>query len=60
MNHESYIEGEADRTSLGGPTKHLKFHHFYIVNFHSAISQPSSETAQGRPGQTKTDQGKVV
>ena len=37
----SYIEGEADRTSQGSPPRHLKFHNFYIVYFHSAISQPS-------------------
>ena len=36
----SHIEEEADRTILGGPSRHLKFHHFHIVDFHSALSGP--------------------
>ena len=32
-----YPKGETDQTSLGGWHRHLKFDHFYIVNFHSAF-----------------------
>ena len=51
----SYPEGETDQTSLGGWHWHLKFDRFYIVDFHSALSQPCHE----RPSdnlQCKNDQ----